>query len=182
HVELGPPTLVGRAALRFVDDVSHDDARCKDIDEVAKAASELQGALQGVPRTRVVQAAGKLEGCRRKLVWARAYLIRSKRVEDRKRFADELPARLKPQGLTVLVSLRGAASERIRIGGGGLDEARAKALLDGGLRDELADTGFAEFTLASPKSSHKETLEVPSDNELAEREFAPKGLDRKIAV
>jgi hypothetical protein len=183
HVDLGPPTLAGKAALRFVDDVSHDPERCRDVDEIAKAARELPGALSEVAAARAGKAASKLEGCRRKLVWSRAYLVRSKRVDDRKRFADELPARMKSEnGLTVLVSLRGAASERIRIGGTGLDEARAKRLLDGGLRDELADFGFAELVLANMKSSVKQTLDAPSDIELAERELAPKGLDRKIEL
>lgn len=181
-VPLGPPTLAGREALRFVDEVSHDADKCIDAKQVAAAARELAGALDGVPRSRVEKAAGKLEGCRRKIVWARTFTIRRNRVEDRERLAEALPKRLREQGLAVLITLRGAAHERIRIGGVTLDAAKAKALLDGGLRDELADAGFTEITLADMKTAVKETHAGRSDADLAATELAPLGLDRKLAL
>lgn len=181
-VQLGPPTLAGREALRFVDEVSHDADKCSDAKQVAAAARELAGALDGVPRSRVEKAAGKLEGCRRKIVWARAFTIRRNRVDDRERLAEALPKRLREQGIPVLVTLRGAAHERIRIGGVTLDAAKAKALLDGGLRDELADAGFTEITLADMKTAVKETHAGPTDADLAAAELAPLGLDRKLAL
>lgn len=181
-VVLAAPTLHGRAALKFVDDVSHDPRKCVDADAVAAALRELPGMLDEVSRSRADKAAFKLEQCRRKLVFARSYTIRKHRVGDREAFADALPQRLSAQGLTVLVTLRGAAHERIRIGGAGLDEARAKALLDGGLRDELADHGFVTATLANMKGALDERFEVPTDQELAARELAPLGLDRPVAL
>jgi hypothetical protein len=181
-VPLGPPTLVAREALRFVDEVSHDADKCIDAKQVAAAARELAGALDGVPRSRVEKAAGKLEGCRRKIVWARTFTIRRNRVEDRERLAETLPKRLREQGIAVLVTLRGAAHERIRIGGATLDAAKAKALLDGGLRDELADAGFTEITLADMKTAVKETHAGQSDADLAAAELAPLGLERKLAL
>jgi hypothetical protein len=181
-VPLGPPTLAGREALRFVDEVSHDADKCIDAKQVAAAARELAGALDGVPRGRVEKATGKLEECRRKIVWARAFTIRRNRVDDRERLAEALPKRLREQGIAVLVTLRGAAHERIRIGGVTLDAAKAKALLDGGLRDELADAGFTEITLADLKTAVKESHAAPTDAELAAAELAPLGLDRKLTL
>jgi hypothetical protein len=183
HVDLPAPTLAGREALRFVDGVSKDDKRCRDIDEIAKAAREVPAMVPEVSPTRADKAADKLEACRRKFVWTRAYTIRTARQADRQRYADELPARLKAaHGLAVLVTLRGASDERIRIGGGGLDEAKAKELLDGGMRDELVAFGFTDVAIANMKTSYKEELDVPTDNQLAERELGPKGLDRKISL
>lgn len=183
HVDLPAPTMSGREALRFVDAVSKDDDRCRDVDELAKAAAELPGALSEVSPARAEKSADKLEACRKKVVWSRAYAIRTARVEDRRKLADELPARFKREhGLAVLITMRGAADERIRIGGGGLDEAKAKELLDGGLRDELKSFGFEEVVIANMKTSYKEDLDAPSDTQLAERELGPKGLDRKIAL
>ncbi|HWB81629.1 MAG TPA: hypothetical protein VG755_41995 [Nannocystaceae bacterium] len=183
HVDLPAPTMAGREALRFVDAVSKSDDRCRDVDELAKAAAELPGALSEVSATRAEKSAEKLEACRKKVVWSRAYAIRTARVEDRRKFSDELPARMKREhGLAVLITMRGAADERIRIGGGGLDEAKAKSLLDGGLRDELVSFGFEEVVIANMKTSYKEDLDAPSDTQLAERELGPKGLDRKIAL
>ncbi len=181
-VEFGEPTLAGREALRFVDDVSHDAAKCADARQVADAARELRGALSEVTRGRVEKAAGRLETCRRKIVWRRASTIRRHRITDRQQLADALPGRLRAQGLSVQVSLRGQAHERIRIGGAKLDEARARALLDDGLRDELADAGFTDVTLADLKQSFSEQHTPPADAELAAAELASLGLERKIVL
>lgn len=181
-VELGPPTLQGKAALRFVDDVSHDEARCRDADAVGKAARELPGMTSEVPRDRAEKAAAKLEACRRKLVWTRAAAIRRHRIGDRDAWAEAAPKRFKTQGLSVLVLLRGPSHERVRIGGGSLDDGRAKSLLDGGLRDELADLGFTEVVLANMRTEMREQLAGPTDIDLAERELAPLGLAHKLSL
>jgi hypothetical protein len=181
-VELGPPTLAGREALRFVDEVAHDDDKCSDPTQVAAAARELPGALDGMPRTRVERAAIRLEACRRKLVAARAWALRKAAVQARTDFADAIAKRLKADGISVLVTLRGAAKERIRIGGATLDGTTAARLLDGGLRDELVGLGFAEIVLANMKSAIKETPEVATDVETATAELAGVGLGQKIAV
>lgn len=181
-VELGPPTLAGKEALRFVDEVSRDADKCGDAKQVAAAARELPGALSEVPRDRAAKAAAKLETCRRKVIWARAFAIRRNRIADREKLAEAIPERLKANGVSVLVTLRGAAHERIRIGGAKLDATKARALLDAGLRDELADAGFSEFTLADMQQSIKETPDVPSDNDLATAELASLGLERKIEL
>jgi len=174
--------LAGREALRFVDEVSHDADKCSDAKQVAAATRELPGALPEVPRDRAAKAAAKLETCRRKVIWARAFAIRRNRIEDRERLAEAIPERLKADGISVLVTLRGAAHERIRIGGAKLDATTARALLDAGLRDELADAGFTEITLADMQQSFKETPVVPSDNDLATTELASVGLERKIEL
>lgn len=181
-VELGPPTLTGREALRFVDEVAHDDDKCSDPTQVAAAARELPGALDGMPRTRVDRAAIRLEACRRKVVAARAWALRKRGVADRTAFADTIAKRLKGEGIAVLVTLRGAAKERIRIGGATLDAATATRLLDGGLRDELTGLGFAEIVLANMKSAIKETPDVPTDVEAAAAELAGVGLGEKIVA
>lgn len=181
-VELGPPTLAGKEALRFVDEVSRDADKCSDAKQVAAAARELPGALPEVPRDRAAKAGAKLETCRRKVIWARAFAIRKNRIADREKLAEAIPERLKADGVSVLVTLRGAAHERVRIGGAKLDATKARALLDAGLRDELADAGFTEITLADMQQSIKETPDVPSDNDLATAELASLGLERKIEL
>jgi hypothetical protein len=181
-VELGPPTLSGREALRFIIEVSQDEAKCTDAKQVAAAARELPGGEPEITRDRLAKAAAKLETCRRKIVWARAFSIRRNRIADREKLAEAIPERLKAQGIPVLVTLRGAAHERIRIGGAKLDQAKARELLDAGLRDELADAGFSEITLADMQGSVKETPTVPNDNDLATAELAAFGLDRKIEL
>lgn len=181
-VSLGAPTLTGREALRFVDEVAHDDDKCSDPTQVAAAARELPGALDGMPRARVDKAAVRLEACRRKLVAARAWSIRKRGVEDRTALAEALAKRLKAEGTPVLITLRGAAKERIRIGGATLDAATATRLLDGGLRDELVALGFAEIVLANMQGAVKETPDVPSDQDRAIEQLAEFGLGAKIEI
>ena len=179
-VELPAPTRSGRAALAFVDDISHDPRKCGDAEQVAVAARELPGAASEVAPARLEKAAFKLEQCRRKLIWARAYTVQHDHVTAREAFAEAVRKRLGDQGIAVLVTLRGAAKERIRMGGEKLDEARARGLLDGGLRDELIAAGFADVTLANLQGSVHESLEVPSDQALAERELERYGLGSAI--
>ncbi len=180
--ELGPPTLAGREALRFVDEVARDADKCSDAKQIAAAARELPGALSDVPKASVGKAAQRLESCRRKLAWAITFRIRKERVAARRALGEALQKRLREQGMPVLVNLRGAAYERIRIGGATLDPAKAQSLLDGGLRNELVAAGFAEIVLADMKQSIKETPAVRTDAELAADELAPIGLSRKIAA
>ncbi len=176
------PPLHGKAALRFVDEVSRDSARCRDTESVSLAARLLTRVLIEVPRTRAERAAARLETCRRKLVWIRAAAIRRHRVGDREAWAAAAPKRFKTDGLSVQVFLRGAGRDRVRLGSGALDDLRAKALLDGGLRDELADLGFVEVVLANMQTEMREGLTGPSDMELAERELSALGLGTAIAL
>lgn len=181
-VELGPPTLAGREALRFVDEVARDDDKCSDASQVAAAARELPGALDGMSRQRVEKAAIRLEACRRKVVAARAWTRRKQGVAARTAFAPEITKRLKGEGISVLVTLRGPAKERIRIGGATLDAGTAARLLDGGLRDELIGLGFSEIVLANMQAAVKETPVVPTDVEAATAELAGLGLGQKITA
>lgn len=181
-VELGAPTLTGREALRFVDEVAHDDDKCSDAAQVAAAARELPGALDGMPRARVDKAAVRLEACRRKVIAARAWTLRKAGIAARTTFGDTYAKRVKRDGISVLVTLRGASKERVRIGGAGLDAATAARLLDGGLRDELIALGFQEIVLANMQSAVKETPAVPTDVEAATTELTALGLGEKIST
>lgn len=177
----GPPQRTGREALRFANDVAQDE-RCKDARAVAGAVRDLAAAVASEPRAKLDKAVERLEDCRKKVVWVKAASVRRKRVDAREAWALSLKTRMKDEGTPVFVSLRGAAHERIRLGGGTPTVTKLRAQFDGPLRKELEALGFTEVAFADMSSSEEFELSVPSDHELAVRELASFKLDDPITV
>jgi hypothetical protein len=176
----GPPQRSGKEALRFAAQVAGDE-RCKDARAVAGAVRDLAAAA-GEPKARVDSAVDKLEGCRKKVLWVKAASIRRKRIEARDAWVEALKARMKSEGTPVFVSLRGAAHERMRLGGEADTIAKLRGQWDGTMRKELEALGFEEVVFANMKDSERFELEVPSDHQLAARELAPFKLDAPITA
>jgi len=177
----GPPQRTGREALRFASLVAKDE-RCTDARAVAGAVRDLAAAVASEPAARVEKAVERLEGCRKKIVWVKAASIRRKRVLAREAWVDSMKARMKAEGTPVFVSLRGAAHERMRLGGSAQAIGKLRGQYDATLKAELEGLGFTEVTFANTKDSERFELAVPSDHQLAARELAPLKLDTPIRV
>jgi hypothetical protein len=177
----GPPQRGGPEALRFASQIANDE-RCKDARAIAGAVRDLAAAVASEPKRSVDKAVDKLEGCRKKIVWVKAASVRRKRVDAREAWVESLKTRMKSEGTPVFVSLRGAAHERIRLGGSPEAIGKLRGQYDATLKQELEGLGFTEVTFANMKDTERFELAVPNDHELAARELASLKLDTPIRV
>lgn len=138
--------------------------RCGNLQRVAKAWAQLEL----VPVTRKAKAIAKdLERCRRRLLYSVSQKRLAEMIEDRDRWFAKLPGKLRKQeGFVIQASISGKAHERLRIGNRELDAARADALMDGGLRDELVRLQFARVVISNGKTSKTYELPVTPEGEL----------------
>jgi hypothetical protein len=139
--------------------------RCGNLQRVAKAWARLEL----VPVTRKAKAITKdLERCRRRLLYSVSQKRLAEMIEEREQWFAKLPAKLRKQegGLAIQASLSGKAHERLRIGNRELDAARADALMDGGLRDELVRLQFAHVVISDGKKAKTYELPVTPEGEL----------------
>jgi hypothetical protein len=138
--------------------------RCGNLQRVAKAWAQLEL----IPVTRKAKAVTKdLERCRRRLLYSVSQKRLAEMVEDRDRWFAKLPTKLRKQeGLVIQASVSGSAHERLRIGNRELDAARADALMDGGLRDELVRLQFAQVVISNGKKAKTYALPVTREGEL----------------
>jgi hypothetical protein len=138
--------------------------RCGNLQRVALAWAQLRM----VPVTRKAKSiTSDLERCRRRLLYSISQRQLAEHIEARDAFFDGLPGRIrKEHGLIVQASINGASHERLRIGNRELDAARADALMDAGLREELVRLEFARVVLSTGKKSKTYELDVTPESEL----------------
>jgi hypothetical protein len=169
--------------LRAAHLVADDAKKCEDPQEIAAAWRALAPLVDDpTDRAKAKSATKKLEACRKRIVWSRAYAIGRERLAQRDAFVETIVKRLAERDIAAIAGTTGLKHERLRVGGRKLDPPTAEALLDQALRDELAAMGFAVVTLTDTKNATRVELEPADDAELAARELAPHGLDQPLAL
>jgi len=173
-----------RAILRETAKVASESRSCASIDEVALAWAKLQ-TIPAERRwvRRAQEVARDLEQCRRRLLYSASRRHRRTQVDARNAFAEALSFRMREDHeLRVGVTISGNSHERLRIGGTGLVQARAEALMDGGLRAELKSLAFAHVVLSDGKASQTYDFEVVPDSALGLPEMRAVGLGDPLVV
>jgi hypothetical protein len=103
-------------------------------------------------------------------------------IARRQAFVEPLRKRLHEQGQPVKVSLEGQRDATLRITGGSFDAESAAALLDSGLREELAKLGFVKVTFARYTKRHRFPIDGEGIRELLQRELETVGLGKPFEV
>lgn len=117
----------GIAATRAV---LADPVQCDDAGHVAEAWKRLAQARRGDAAWRdAVLLASQLERCRALVVKAYTANATATLRDQRRRFASELPDRLRPLGLAVVARLRGRNDTELTVEVAGLDEYGANDLV-----------------------------------------------------
>ena len=173
-----------RARLRTAAKVVDSPRACASIDDVAQAWAELRTVPNEKPWSRRAEdLIEDLEDCRKRLLYSASRRIRRQHVDARDAFADEAAARFrKDYDLKVAVTISGNSHERLRIGGSGLDAAKADALMKGGLQAELVGLQFAHVVLSDTKNPKTYTFEVTPDTLLGLPELRAVGLGEPLAL
>jgi hypothetical protein len=153
-----------REILQEAERASGGGERCGNLKRVAEAWARLRQ----VPVSRKAKkVTADLERCRRRLLYSISQKRLAEMIDAREAWYAKLPGKLrKEHGLAIQSALSGAARQRLRIGNRELDEARADALMDAGLRDELLRLEFAQVVISNGKKSKTYALPVTPDGEL----------------
>jgi len=173
-----------RAILRETAKVALESRSCASIDEVALAWATLQ-TIPAERRwvRRAQEVARDLEQCRRRLLYSASRRHRRTQVDARNAFAEALSFRMREDHeLRVGIAISGNSHERLRIGGTGLVQARAEALMDGGLRAELNSLAFAHVVLSDGTTSQTYDFEVVPDSALGLPDMRAVGLGEPLVV
>jgi hypothetical protein len=166
-----------RAWGREVRAVTTDPKRCKDPKELARMwASRPMVGPDHPEHMRAHIATNWLERCRSGIAEELARRIQNARREARREFAQTVRGRLHEKGEFVKVGLEGRGEASLRITGGSFDEASAKALLDSGLRDELADLGFVRVTFARYTQRHRFRIDPRPVSEVVAKDLGELGI------
>lgn len=173
-----------RKRLRDTEAVVASNRKCASLDEVALAWAKLRVIAEDDPgRRQAKDIVAELEQCRRRLLYSISRRHRRAQVDARGAFAERVVERFaKEHDLRVVSALSGISHERLRIGGSGLDAARAEQLMDAGLREELRDLAFAHVVLSDTKVAKTYTFEVTPDNELGLPDLARVGLGERLEL
>jgi len=171
------PADAVKAWGREVRAVTTDSERCADPEELARTWSSRPTVGPDHPeRMRAHVAAKWLERCRTRIEEELARRIRLARIDGRREFAETLRGRLHDEGDLVKVAVEGRGEARLRITGGTFDEASAKAMLDDGLRDELAALGFVGVTFARYTNRHRFRVDPRPEAEIVGKELDALGI------
>ncbi|MEM7158764.1 MAG: hypothetical protein AAF799_38335 [Myxococcota bacterium] len=173
-----------RARLRNATRVVDSPRACASIDDVAQAWAELRTVPNEKPWARRAEALVEdLEDCRKRLLYSASRRVRRQHVDARDAFADEAANRFrKDYDLKVAVTISGNSHERLRIGGSGLDAAKAQEIMNGGLQAELVALQFAHVVLSDTKNPKTYTFEVTPDQQLGRPELTAVGLGKPLAL
>jgi hypothetical protein len=163
--------------------VFKDRKRCTDPKELVRVWAMRQTANRGEPQYARVKGAAKwLERCRGKVMEARRLKLIHAGIARRREFVDPLRKRLHDQGQPVKVSLEGQRDATLRITGGTFDADSAAALLEGGLREELAKLGFVKVTFARYTTRHRFSIDADRPSDAVQRELEAMGLAKPFEV
>ncbi|MEX1363165.1 MAG: hypothetical protein AB1Z98_08570 [Nannocystaceae bacterium] len=173
-----------RKRLRDTEAVAASNRKCASLDEVALAWAKLRVIAEDDPgRRQAKDIVDELEQCRRRLLYSISRRYRRAQVDARGAFAEQVVDRFaKEHDLRVVSALSGISHERLRIGGSGLDAARAEQLMNAGLREELRDLAFAHVVLSDTKVAKTYTFEVTPDNELGLPDLVRVGLGERLEL
>jgi len=163
--------------------VFKDRQRCTDPKELARVWAMRQTATREEPQYARLKGAAKwLEHCRGKIMKSRLLKLTHEGIARRGEFVEPLRERLHAQGQPVKVALEGQADTTLRITGGSFDADSAAALLDGGLRKDLAKLGFVKVTFARYTKRHRFDIEAERAADVLQRELEAMGIGRPFEV
>ncbi len=170
-----------RGILREARRVTEETRTCNNLDKVAVAWAKLQTIPADLERRRVASAARNLEECRRKLLFTYSRKRRREQVDARDAYAETLSKRFRDEeDMRVVVTINGMSHERLRIGGSGLDKARAEAILAKGLRQDLLRLRFARVVLSNGKVRVLHEFETIPDSRLGLPDLEAVGLGEPL--
>ena len=153
---------------------------CARLEPVALAWAQLR-LVPSTPQSRGV--ARRLEKCRRRLLFSIGQRHRREQMEKRDEFYAGLARRLRKQeGTLFWTAFSGRSHERLRIGSAKLDEARAEALMAGGLREDLVRLGYAHVVFADSKHSKVYEFEVTPERDLGLPDLRAVGLGEPLEI
>jgi hypothetical protein len=168
---------------REVRAVTTDSDRCNDPKELVRVWSGRPTVGPDDPeRMRAYVATKWLERCRTRIAEKLARRISYARIDARREFAETLSGRLREKGEYVKVTLAGPIEEKLRITGGSFDEAGAKAMLDGGLRAELAVLGFTRVTFVRYTKRHRFRIKPEAEAEVVHKELEGLGIGKPFEM
>jgi hypothetical protein len=163
--------------------VFKDRQSCTDPKELLRVWAMRQTAGRKEPQYARLKGAAKwLEHCRGKVIEARLRKLTHAGIARRQEFVEPLRKRLHDQGQPVKVSVEGQRNATLRITGGTFDAESAAALLDGGLRKELAKLGFVKVTFARYTKRHRFSIEAERTADIVQRELQAEGLGKPFEV